>query len=484
MKNKATGSPRRRLNKYDAIVVGAGPNGLAAAIELARSGRSVCIYEANRTVGGGARSAELILPGFIHDVCSAVHPLAAGSPFFSKLPLDKYGLEFIYPPASLAHPFDDGTAVILDRSVEVTSERLGRDERAYRKLFLPIVRRWSDLAGDLLGPPRFPRHPLIVAAFGVRALRSAKGFAESIFTENKTRALFAGLAAHSFLALHQFATAAFGLMLGAMGHAVGWPIARGGSQNIANALAEYFVDLGGEIVTDHRVKSIDELPPARAILCDLTPRQVLYIAGNSLPSGFSRKLESYRYGPGAFKIDWALASPVPWTAKECYQAATVHLGGSFEEIISSEQQVAHGEHAQKPFVILSQPTLFDHSRAPNGQHTLWAYCHVPNGSQMNMTDRIEQQIERFAPGFRDCILARSAMFPIDLENHNANLVGGDINGGSQDLSQMFLRPTFRLYSTPREGLYICSSSTPPGGGVHGLCGYHAAIVALRKSLRF
>lgn len=470
------------LNNYDAIVVGAGPNGLAAAIEIARSGRSVCIYEANKTVGGGARSAELTLPGFTHDVCSAVHPLAAGSPFFSKLPLDEYGLEFIHPPACLAHPFDDGSAVVLYRSVERTSESLGRDRDAYRKLFLPIVRRWNELAGDLLGPPRFPRHPLIVAGFGTHAIRSAKGFAESVFTENKTRAMFAGLAAHSFLPLHRLATAAFGLMLGAMGHAVGWPITRGGSQSIANALAEYLVQLGGEIVTDHRVGSLDELPTAKANLCDLTPRQILRVAGNSLPSGFRRRLNNYRYGPGAFKIDWALASPVPWAAKECFQAATVHLGGSYEEILFSEQQVARGEHAQKPFVILSQPTLFDRSRAPHKQHTLWAYCHVPNGSALNMTDQIEEQIERFAPGFRDCILARSVMSPLDLERHNANLVGGDINGGSQDLSQMFFRPTFRLYSTPRDDLYICSSSTPPGGGVHGLCGYHAARVALRNIL--
>jgi phytoene dehydrogenase-like protein len=429
------------------------------------------------------RSAELTLPGFIHDVCSAVHPLAAGSPFFSKLPLETYGLEFIYSPASLAHPFDNGTAVVLDRSVEVTSESLGRDESAYRKLFLPIVKGWKELADDLLGPPRFPRHPLTVARFGVHAIRSAKGLAESAFLEDRTRALFAGLAVHSFVALHRIATAAFGLMLGAMGHAIGWPIARGGSQSIANALAKYFIELGGQIITDNRITSLEQLPPARAILCDLTPRQVLRVAEGSLPARFRRKLNRYRYGPGAFKMDWALSSPVPWTAGECSQTATVHLGGSFEEILSSEQQVAEGGHAQKPFVILSQPTLFDGSRAPSGQHTLWAYCHVPNGSPLDMTDRIERQIERFAPGFRDCILARSAMSPIDLEYHNANLIGGDINGGSQDLSQMFLRPTASLYSTPRKGLYICSSSTPPGGGVHGLCGYHAARVALRKSLK-
>jgi phytoene dehydrogenase-like protein len=471
------------LTNYDAIVIGAGPNGLAAAIELARSGRSVCIYEASRTVGGGARSAELTLPGFIHDVCSAVYPLAAGSPFFSKLPLQNYGLEFVYPPASLAHPFDDGTALVVHRSVEVTSESLGGDRSAYKQLFLPIVERWNEIAEDFLVPLHFPRHPMTAAAFGVRAIRSAKGLAESIFTEDKTRALFGGLAAHSFVALDQFATASFGLVLGAMAHAIGWPIASRGSQSIANALASYLIDLGGEIITDRRIDSLSQLPSTKAIFCDLTPRQILRVAGTSLPAGFRRKLERYRYGPAAFKLDWALSSPVPWTARECYEAATVHLGGSFAEVLSSEQRVSQGNCAEKPFVILSQPTLFDPSRAPNGQHTLWAYCHVPNGSSVDMSNRIENQIERFAPGFRDCILARSVMAPADLECHNPNLIGGDISGGSQHLSQMFLRPTFRLYSTPSKGLFICSSSTPPGGGVHGLCGYYAARVALHKSLR-
>lgn len=471
------------MTNYDAIIIGAGPNGLAAAVELARSGRSVCIYEANRTIGGGARSAELTLPGFIHDVCSAVYPLAAGSPFFSKLPLQNHGLEFVYPPASLAHPFDDGTAVVVRRSIEVMSESLGRDRSAYKQLFLPVVERWNELAEDFLVPLHFPRHPLTAASFGFRAIRSAKSLAESTFTEDKTRALFAGLAAHSFVALDRFATASFGLVLGALAHAIGWPIARRGSQSITNALARYLMNLGGEIVTDKRIDSLNQLPSTKAILCDLTPRQIVRVAGASLPAGYRRKLERYRYGPAAFKLDWALSSPVPWTAPGCYEAATVHLGGSFAEILASEQQVSQGECAEKPFVILSQPTLFDPSRAPNGQHTLWAYCHVPNGSSVDMTNRIENQIERFAPGFRDCILARSVLAPADLERHNANLIGGDINGGSQHLSQMFLRPTFSLYSTPSKGLYICSSSTPPGGGVHGLCGYYAAQVALRKSLR-
>ncbi len=470
------------MSTLDAIIIGAGPNGLAAAIEIARSGRRVRVYEANPNVGGGARSANLTLPGFVHDVCSAVHPLAAGSPFFSQLPLDRYGLEFIHPESSLAHPFDDGSAALLDCSVEVTSENLGRDRSAYRNLMTPFVERWDDLANDLLGPPRFPRHPLTTGRFGLHAIRSAKGFAESAFIEDKTRALFAGMAAHSFLALDRFATSAFGLMLALLSHTSGWPVAKGGSQSISNALAAYLTDLGGEIVTDHRVESLSQLPPAKVILCDLTPRQLLRIAGDFLPSGFQRRLDRYRYGPAAFKMDWALSEPVPWKSPECFKAATVHLGGSFSEIVASEQLMASGGHAEKPFIILCQPTLFDRSRAPEGKHTLWAYCHVPNGSQVDMTARIENQIERFAPGFRDCILARSVMTPATLEQHNANLVGGDINGGSQHLAQMFTRPTARVYSTPNKKLYLCSSSTPPGGGVHGLCGYHAARLALRRTL--
>jgi phytoene dehydrogenase-like protein len=472
-----------KQDKYDAIVIGAGPNGLAAAIEIARAGRSVCVYEGNATIGGGTRSAELTLPGFVHDVCSAVHPLAAASPFFSQLPLDKHGLEFIYPPASLAHPFDDGTAVIIDRSLDSTAERLGADREAYKRVFAPFVAGWNDLAGDVLAPIGVPRHPFLMARFGLSAIRSAKAFGASKFREEKTRTMFAGMAGHSFLSLDQAGTAAFGLMLGILAHAAGWPVARGGSQSLANALGSYLKELGGEIVTEHRVESLAELPPARVTLCDVTPRQLVRIAGASLPDGFRRRLERYRYGPAAFKMDYALSSPVPWKAAECATAATVHLGGSFDEIFESEWNASHGKHSEKPFVLIAQPSLFDSTRAPQGQHTLWAYCHVPNGSTVDMKDAIERQIERFAPGFRDCILARNVLTPADLERHNPNLVGGDINGGIQDLPQMFLRPTSRLYSTPANGLYLCSSSTPPGGGVHGLCGFHAARHALRKSFR-
>ena len=471
-------------NGYDAIVIGAGPNGLAAAIEIARAGRRVRLYEGHSSVGGGTRSAELTLPGFIHDVCSAVHPLAASSPFFTQLPLEKYGLEYVYPSSSLAHPFDDGTALIVDRSIDVTAERLGRDGSSYRRVFAPLVNTWNDLSGDLLGPIRIlPRHPFAMARFGLGAIRSAKAFAEAKFQDDKTRALFAGSAAHSCLSLDWTGSASFGLVLGVLAHSAGWPIARGGSQSVANALAAYFTELGGEIVTDHRVASLSDVPAARAVLCDVTPRQLLALAGDALTTSYRRRLERYRYGPAAFKMDWALSAPVPWKAPECKTAATVHLAGSFAEIVASEWNVNHGKHSEKPFVLTVQPSLFDSTRAPAGQHTLWAYCHVPNGSTVDMSDAIERQIERFAPGFRDCILARSVISPVDYERYNPNLIGGDINGGIQDLAQMFLRPTASMYSTSKEGLYLCSSSTPPGGGVHGLCGFHAARLALRKNLR-
>jgi phytoene dehydrogenase-like protein len=467
--------------QYDAIIVGAGPNGLAAAIEFARRGKSVCVYEANETIGGSARSAALTLPGFIHDTCSAVHPLAVGSPFFKSLSLAEHGLEFINPPAELAHPFDDGTAILLHRSVEKTSEQLGADARSYRRLLEPLVRDWEILAPELLGPIHFPRHPFAMTRFGLSAIRSAAGFVKSRFNEERTRTFFAGVASHSILSLDRLGTTAFGLVLLTLGHAVGWPIPRGGTQKIADALAGYLTSLGGEIVTGRRVESIEELPSSRCVLFDLTPRQLLQIAGKRFPSGFSDKLSKYRYGPAAFKMDWALDGPVPWRARECTQAATVHLGGSFAEIEASEAAIWEGKCTDRPFVLVAQPSLFDPSRAPEALHTLWAYCHVPNGSDVDMSGRIEDQIERFAPGFCSRILSRSVLTPARLESRNANLVGGDINGGAATLAQMFTRPTIHTYSTPLKDLYICSSSTPPGGGVHGMCGYHAARVALKKS---
>ncbi len=467
------------MPSWDAIVIGSGPNGLAAAIVLARAGRSVLVLEAEQTIGGGARSAALTLPGFVHDVCSAVHPLAVASPFFSSLPLTEHGLEWVYPPAALAHPLDGGTTVMLERSLEATGETLGRDAAAYRKVMQPLVAVWQQLASDVLGPFRLPHHPFVLARFGRHALRSAYGLATAWFQDESARGLFAGMAAHSMLPLERPLSAAFGLILGITGHTVGWPIPRGGAQKITDALASYFRSLGGEIVTGMRVESLAALPPTRVILCDLTPRQLLRIAGSRLPPPYRRKLERYRYGVAAFKIDWALTGPIPWTAVACGHAGTVHVGGTLVEIAAAERAPWQGKVADKPFVLLAQPSLFDPTRAPAGKHTAWAYCHVPNGSTIDMVERIEAQIERFAPGFKTLVLARSVLPPLALEQHNANLIGGDINGGVQDLWQLFTRPTRQLYATPVPGLYLCSSSTPPGGGVHGMCGYFAAQAVLR-----
>jgi phytoene dehydrogenase-like protein len=471
-----------RTYEYDAVVVGSGPNGLAAAITLAQAGFSVLVYEAKSTVGGGTRSAELTLPGFVHDICSAIHPLGVGSPFFRSLPLSQYGLEWIHPSVPLAHPFDDGRAAVLDRSIDKTCDTLEQDGNAYRDLMEPLVSDWDKLADGLLGPLRLPSHPIAMARFGLSAIRSANGLARRLFKGKRARGLFAGLAAHSIMPLDHMITAAIGLVLGILGHAVGWPMPRGGSQKIADALSGYLRSLGGEIITDTLIESIDQLPTARVVLLDVTPRQLLRMAGHRLPAGYRRRLEGYRYGPGVFKVDLALTGPIPWKAKECTGAGTVHLGGTIDEIAHSERMMWEGRHPERPYVLVAQHSLFDPSRAPEGKHTVWAYCHVPNGSTFDMTERVEAQIERFATGFRDLILARSTMSPIEFEEYNPNYIGGDINGGIQDLWQLFTRPVARMvpYSTPIKGLYICSSSTPPGGGVHGMCGYHAARAALRE----
>ncbi len=466
---------------YDAIIVGAGPNGLSAGIKLAQAGCSVLLVEARDTIGGGTRSAELTLPGFIHDICSAIHPLSQASPFFQNLPLCEYGLEWIQPPKPLAHPLDDGSAVVLHQDLEAMVPELGEDGPNYRKLFSPFVEDWQTLTTDLLGPLRFPQNPIGFARFGLQVLRSVDGLARAAFRSPQARALFAGLGAHSIMPLEKPGTAAFGLTLGILAHAVGWPLARGGSQAIANALGAYLQSLGGEIHTSRPIETLADLPSTRAVLLDVTPRQLLRIAGDKLPSGYRRTLRRYRYGPGVCKVDFALDGPIPWTAEACNLAGTVHLGSTLEELRAAEKATWDGEHPDRPFVLLAQQSLFDSTRAPEGKHTVWAYCHTPHGSDRDMTTQVENQIERYAPGFRDRILHKHTFTAVAMEQYNPNYVGGDINGGVQDLRQQYTRPAVRLvpYTTPVPGLFLCSSSTPPGGGVHGMCGFYAAEAALK-----
>ncbi len=472
---------RYENGSYDAVVVGSGPNGLAAAITVAQAGRSVLVLEAADTPGGGARTSELTLRGFRHDVCSALHPLTVGSPFLSTLPLNEHGLEWIHPRYPVAHPLDDGSAALLERDVDATAAALGEDEHAYRRLMSPLVRDWHKIAKGAMGPLRLPRNPIAMGRFGLKALRSARGLADSWLRTEMARALFAGIAAHSVTPLEFRGSAAAGLVLQVAGHAVGWPMPRGGAQSITDAMVSYLKSLGGEVITGAAVESLDELPAARTALLDIGARELARIAGDRLPPGYRHRLDAFQYGPGVFKMDWALDAPIPWTAAECGGAGTVHLGGTLEEIANAEAAVWRGEHPERPFVLLAQPTMFDDTRAPEGKHIAWAYCHVPNGSDFDMTERIEEQIERFAPGFRKRILARSAMSPSDLEAYNANYAGGDIAGGANTLRQLFARPVsaFTPYKTPIEGMYLCSASTPPGAGVHGMCGHWAARDALR-----
>jgi phytoene dehydrogenase-like protein len=480
--------PSRRRK---ACVIGAGPNGLAAAIVLAQAGLDIELFEAEPIVGGAARTLDLTLPGFHHDFGSAVHPMAVGSPFFSSLPLADCGLEWIHSPAPLAHPFDDGTAITLERNLINTEAALGSacgsdnaDGPAWRALMQPFVTRWPALTDDILGPIRhFPRHPLLLARFGLNAILSATTLARRRFRAEPARALFAGLTAHSFLSLDQPLSASFGLVLGAAAHAVGWPIPRGGAQSLANALAAHFTHLGGRITTSTPIRSLADLPACDLTLCDISPKQLLALAGpNRLTPTYSRQLAAYKYGPAAFKVDYALSRPIPWNAPACLRAATVHLGGTLAEIGASESAMAAGRHAERPFVLLSQPTLFDSTRAPAGKHIAWAYCHVPNGSADSEAtlDRLESQIERFATGFRSAILARHISSPATLEAMDANLIGGDIGGGAVSLRQLLFRPTRRQYRTSAPDIYLCSASTPPGGGVHGMCGANAARLALRR----
>ena len=471
----------RRMAAPDAVIVGAGPNGLSAAIVLAQAGRSVVVREAAPVVGGGLRSEALTLPAFVHDVCASVMPLAAASPFLRALPLATHGLSWIEPPVPLAHPFDDGTAVLLERSLEETGRQLGRDGDRYVSLMRPFAESLDALLLDILAPVHAPKHPLLFARFGWRAMRSARHLVRSHFRGDRARTLVGAIAAHAVVRIDRMPSAAFALVLAATAHTVGWPVVAGGSQRLADALAAHLRALGGEIILEAPVRSLEELFSARTVMLDVTPPQLMTLAANRLPRAYARALTRYRFGPGVFKVDWALGGAVPWAAPECRRAGVVHLGGTLDEIAESERAVWRGQHAEKPFVILAQPSLFDDRRATAGAHTLWAYCHVPNGSTVDMTSRIEAQIERFAPGFRDLILARHAMSPATLEAHDPNLVGGEIGGGANSLRQLFVRPVARRdpYRTPLPGVYICSASTPPGGAVHGMCGYHAARSALR-----
>jgi phytoene dehydrogenase-like protein len=468
------------MGAYDAVVVGAGPNGLAAACVLARAGQRVLLVEARAQAGGGVSSGELTLPGFTHDLGSAVHPFGVASPVFRSLELHRYGLRWVHPPAPLVHPLDGGRAVSLERSVAATAAGLGRDGAAYSRLVAPLARWWERIQPLVVDPLRFPAHPFAAARFGLRALWPVTLLARALFRDEPARALLAGLGGHSFLPLEAPLSGAPALVLGALGHAVGWPLPRGGAQAVADALVACLHAHGGAVRTGWRVTHLDELPPARAYLLDVTPRQLLAIAGDRLPAGYRRALGRFRHGPGVFKLDYALDGPVPWANGACARAATLHLGGTLEEIAASERAPARGQHPARPYVLLVQPTLFDPARAPAGRHTLWAYCHVPAGSTTDMTAAVEAQIERFAPGFRERILARSAMTCADMEAWNANLVGGDISGGLTDWRQLLTRPTLSLHPhrTPARGVYLCSSSTPPGPGVHGMCGAHAAAAVL------
>jgi phytoene dehydrogenase-like protein len=468
-------------DQYDVVVIGSGPNGLAAAVGFAGAGLSTLVIEASESPGGGTRTKELTLPGFLHDVCSSVHPFGLASPWFRELGLDRE-LDWVQPPASLAHVLDEDRVVTLERSVDATAAQLGNDKKAYRNLMRPFVDRFDELLGMTLAPLRFPKAPLLLARFGIDAFRSMRGLAHVRFRGDEAPALLAGIAAHAMIPLDNLASASFGLLLGLSGHAVGWPIVRGGSRVITDALLARFYRAGGELVLGRRVDRMSQLPRARAYVFDVTPRQLLSIAGDRLPAAYRQRLAKFRYGPGVYKIDWALSAPVPWRDLRCTRAATVHLSGTVDQIARAEQAVHDGSLAQEPFILFVQPSLFDPTRAPAGMHVGWAYCHVPHGSDVDARLAIEDHIERFAPGFKDVILARSEMNPAQMTAYNANYVGGDINGGLSDLRQLFTRPLPKLdpYATGAPDIFLCSSSTPPGGGVHGMCGYWAARSVLAR----
>ena len=469
---------------FDAVILGSGPNGLAAAIALQEKGLSTLLIEGRNEIGGGMRTAGLTLPGFKHDVCSSGYPLGIASPFFKTLPLANYGLEWIVPPIAAAHPLDTGRTPFLSRSPEATADFLGADKTTYLHLLSPLVKNWPSLAPELLAPLHFPNHPRVMARFGWQGIPSARHLAKKFQTE-EARALLAGMAAHAMQPLSNWITAAVTLIFLMAGHGDGWPIVRFGSEKLAEALAAYYASLGGVIQTGTWINHLSQLPSAKALLLDLTPRQLLRLGGHRWSPLYQRQLEKYRYGMGVFKMDWALDGPIPWKDPACREAGTVHIGNTFDEIAASEAFTAQGGHPDRPFVLLTQPSLFDPSRAPQGKHTAWAYCHVPGGSRKDMTAAIEAQIERYAPGFRECILGRHTMDTAQMEEYNPNYIGGDINGGIMDIGQLFTRPALRRspYRTSEKNIYICSSATPPGGGVHGMCGYHAARRALRDTFR-
>jgi phytoene dehydrogenase-like protein len=469
-------------DSYDAVVVGAGPNGLAAAVEIARNGRSVLVLEAAETIGGGTRTEEVTLPGFRHDTCSGIHPMGAFSPYFRQLPLAEHGLEWLHPEIPLAHPLDDGTAVLVHRSVEQTADNLEPDARAYQRLMAPLVRNYEKLGSGFLRPLLKPKAPFTMAKFGLIAIRSAQGFVSTRFEGERARAMFAGNAAHFMLPLDKPVTAAAALVYNIFAHSVGWPLAKGGSQAIADSLASYLRSLGGTIECGRKITTLAEIPSSRVVLFDLSPKQVRSIAGDELPQRYHRALNRFKYGPGVFKIDWALDAPIPWKAEECGRTTCLHLGGTLEEIARSEAETNSGRHAERPWVIVAQQSLVDPTRAPAGKHTAWGYCHVPAGSDVDMTSVVEDQIERFAPGFRDVVLARATKTAVQMEEHNANYVGGDISSGAATLRQIIARPVLRWspHATPNPKLFLCSQSTPPGPGVHGMCGYFAARTALRR----